>query len=74
MISEWPGGEYLDDLLLTGLPEPWTAATMIMVAAGTVASAMMLAGRHLCLTPHSLRRARRVLPLSGAEILALACR
>jgi hypothetical protein len=70
VISEWPGGEYLDDLLLTGLPEPWAAATMIMAAAGAVASAHDAGRPHLCLTPHSLLWGRSGLKITGLGLEA----
>ena len=70
VISEWPGGEYLEDLLVPGLPEPWTAATMIMVAAGAVASAHDAGRPHLCLTPRSLLLGRTGLKITGLGIEA----
>ena len=70
VISEWPGGEYLDDLLLTGLPDPWTAAAMIMVAAGAVATAHEAGRPHLCLTPHSVLWGTTGLKITGLGIEA----
>ena len=70
VISEWPGGEYLDELLVGGLPDPWTAATMTMVAAGAVASAHDAGRPHLCLTPHSMLWGRNGLKITGLGIEA----
>ena len=70
VISEWPGGEYLDDLVQAGLPDPWVAATMIMVASGAVASAHDAGRPHLCLTPHSMLWGRSGLKITGLGIEA----
>jgi hypothetical protein len=70
VISEWPGGEYLDELMFDGLPDPWTAATMTMVAAGAVASAHDAGRPHLCLTPHSMLWGRNGLKITGLGIEA----
>lgn len=70
VVSEWPSGQYLDDLVMTGLPDPWTAATMIMVAAAALATAHDAGRPHLCLSPHSMLWSRNGLKITGLGLEA----
>lgn len=70
VITEWTPGAYLDDSLATGLPDPWTAATVALAAAGALCTAHDAGLPHLCLTPRSVRWSRNGLKLTGLGIEA----
>src|SRR6202012_2641268 len=55
IVSEWTPGTHLEDLVLSGLPEPALAAAMIADAADAIAVAHQAHCPHLRLTPRSLR-------------------
>ena len=55
VVSEWTPGTHLEDLVLSGLPEPALAAAMIADAADALSLAHQAGRPHLRLTPHSLR-------------------
>jgi acetylornithine deacetylase/succinyl-diaminopimelate desuccinylase-like protein len=54
IVSEWTQGTHLEDLVLSGLPSPALAATMIADAADALAVAHRAGRPHLCLNPRSL--------------------
>jgi eukaryotic-like serine/threonine-protein kinase len=54
IVTEWPGGERLDEVLAVGLLEPVRAAEIIMEAAEGLAVAHAVGLAHLCLTPDLL--------------------
>jgi hypothetical protein len=69
IVSEWAPGTHLEDLVLSGLPSPALAATMIADAADAVAVAHQAGRPHLCLGPRSLRwDAGRGLKITGLGI------
>ena len=51
IVSEWPSGERLDDVLAIGPLEPRRAVEIIIEAAGAIAVAQAAGLAHLCLTP-----------------------
>ena len=51
IVSEWPSGERLDDVLATGPLEPRRAVEIIIEAAGAISVAQAAGLAHLCLTP-----------------------
>jgi hypothetical protein len=55
IVSEWTPGTHLEDLVLSGLPDPALAAAMIAGAADALAVAHQAGVPHLRLTPRSLR-------------------
>ena len=55
IVSEWTPGTHLEDLVLSGLPDPALAAAMIADAADAIAAAHQARCPHLRLTPRSLR-------------------
>jgi len=55
IVSEWTPGTHLEDLVLSGLPDPALAAAMIADAADALAVAQRAGCPHLRLTPRSLR-------------------
>lgn len=55
VVSEWTPGTHLEDLVLSGLPDPALAAAMIADAADALATAQQAGRPHLRLTPRSLR-------------------
>jgi hypothetical protein len=55
IVSEWTPGTHLEDLVLSGLPDPALAAAMIADAADAIAVAHQAHCPHLRLTPRSLR-------------------
>jgi hypothetical protein len=55
VVSEWTPGTHLEDLVLSGLPDPALAAAMIADAADAIAIAQQAGRPHLRLTPRSLR-------------------
>src|ERR1700724_3510814 len=55
IVAEWTPGTHLEDLVLTGLPNPALAAAMIADAADALAVAHQAGRPHLRLTPRSLR-------------------
>jgi hypothetical protein len=69
IVSEWAPGTHLEDLVLSGLPDPALAAAMIADAADAVAVAHQARRPHLCLTPRCLRWDRnRGLKITGLGI------
>jgi hypothetical protein len=54
-VTEWTPGTHLEDLLLSGLPNPALAAAMIADAADALAVAHQAGRPHLRLTPRSMR-------------------
>jgi hypothetical protein len=54
IITEWPSGEHLADLLAAGPLSCAQAAALIADAAGALAAAHAAGVSHLCLTPRSL--------------------
>ena len=67
IVSEWTPGTHLEDLVLSGLPNPALAAAMIADAADALAVAHQAGRPHLRLTPRSLRWD----PGSGLKITGL---
>src|ERR1700749_1998918 len=55
IVAEWTPGTHLEDLLLSGLPNPALAAAMIADAADALAVAHQAGRPHLRLTPRSMR-------------------
>jgi hypothetical protein len=55
IVSEWAPGTHLEDLVLSGLPDPALAAAMIADAADALAVAHQAGRPHLRLTPRSMR-------------------
>jgi hypothetical protein len=55
IVSEWTRGTHLEDLVLSGLPNPALAAAMIADAADAIAVAHEAGRPHLRLSPQSLR-------------------
>lgn len=55
VVTEWPSGVSLGDLVAAGPLEPWRAARMITEAAQALAAAHEDGLAHLCLVPGSLR-------------------
>jgi hypothetical protein len=55
IVSEWTPGTHLEDLVLSGLPDPALAAAMIADAADALAVAHQAGRPHLRLTPRSMR-------------------
>ena len=55
IVTEWTPGTHLEDLLLSGLPNPALAAAMIADAADALAVAHQAGLLHLRLTPRSMR-------------------
>jgi hypothetical protein len=55
IVTEWTPGTHLEDLLLSGLPNPALAAAMIADAADALAVAHQAGRPHLRLTPRSMR-------------------
>jgi hypothetical protein len=55
IVSEWTRGTHLEDLVLSGLPNPALAAAMIADAADAIAVAHEGGRPHLRLSPRSLR-------------------
>jgi serine/threonine protein kinase len=54
IVTEWPSGARLSDLLATGPVGPWRAARMIARAAAALATAHEAGLAHLCLNPDAL--------------------
>ncbi len=54
IVTEWPVGERLGELLAAGPLDPWRAARMIADAAEAVTAAHAAGLAHLCLGPDSL--------------------
>jgi serine/threonine protein kinase len=54
IITEWPPGDHLADLLAAGPLSCARAVTLIAEAAGALAAAHAAGVSHLCLTPRSL--------------------
>jgi hypothetical protein len=67
VVTEWPSGVYLDDLLAAGQLDVGDAARISADAAGAVAAAHAAGIAHLCLTPRSLL----VNPDAGVKIIGL---
>ena len=55
IVAEWAPGTHLEDLVLSGLPNPALAAAMIADAADAIAVAHQARRPHLRLTPRTLR-------------------
>ncbi len=55
IVAEWTPGTHLEDLVLSGLPNPALAAAMIADAADAIAVAHRAGRPHLRLTPRSVR-------------------
>src|SRR5580704_17672849 len=55
IVAEWTPGTHLEDLVLSGLPNPALAAAMIADAADALAVAHQAGRPHLRLTPRSMR-------------------
>ena len=55
IVTEWTPGTHLEDLVLSGLPNPALAAAMIADAADALAVAHQAGRPHLRLTPRSMR-------------------
>ena len=55
IVTEWTPGTHLEDLVLSGLPNPALAAAMIADAADALAVAHQAGLPHLRLTPRSIR-------------------
>jgi hypothetical protein len=55
VVTEWAPGTHLEDLVLSGLPNPALAAAMIADAADALAVAHQAGRPHLRLTPRSMR-------------------
>src|SRR5215472_9227564 len=55
IVAEWTPGTHLEDLVLSGLPQPALAAAMIADAADAIAVAHQEGRPHLRLTPHAVR-------------------
>jgi hypothetical protein len=55
IVAEWTPGTHLEDLVLSGLPNPALAAAMIADAADALAVAHRAGRPHLRLTPRSMR-------------------
>src|SRR5580704_1116005 len=55
IVTEWTPGTHLEDLLLSGLPNPALAAAMIADASDALAVAHQAGRPHLRLTPRSMR-------------------
>lgn len=55
IVSEWPAGETLDDMLAAGPIEPDRGARIIAEAAEAISTAHAAGLAHLCLLPNSLR-------------------
>ncbi len=74
IVSEWARGTALEDLVLTGLPQPALAAAMIADAADALAVAHRAGRPHLRLTPRSLRwDASTGLKITGLGLDAALC-
>ena len=54
IVTEWPSGTCLADLLTAGPLDPWQAARVIAEAADALATAHEAGLAHLCLSPDSL--------------------
>ncbi len=67
VVTEWPTGVYLDDLLAAGQLDVADAARISADAAGALASAHAAGIAHLCLTPRSLLVSRD----AGVKIIGL---
>jgi hypothetical protein len=74
IVSEWPSGERLDDVLVIGPLEPLRAVEIITDAANAIAVAHAAGLAHLCLTPDSLwcntRSEVKIIGLGTAAALA----
>jgi hypothetical protein len=69
IVSEWSPGTHLEDLVLSGLPDPALAAAMIADAADALAVAHQARRPHLCLTLRCLRwDGNRGLKITGLGI------
>jgi len=74
VVSEWTPGTHLEDLVLSGLPDPALAAAMIADAADAIAVAHQARCPHLRLTPRSLRWDPNTgLKITGLGIDAALC-
>jgi serine/threonine protein kinase len=74
IVSEWTPGTHLEDLVLSGLPDPALAAAMIADAADAIAVAHQARCPHLRLTPRSLRWDNSCgLKITGLGIDATLC-
>jgi hypothetical protein len=74
VVSEWTPGTHLEDLVLSGLPDPALAAAMIADAADALAPAHQASRPHLRLTPLSLRWDNsRGLKITGLGLDAALC-
>jgi hypothetical protein len=67
IITEWPPGNHLDDLLAAGPLSCGRATALITAAAGALTAAHAAGVAHLCLTPRSLLWN----PTTGAKIIGL---
>ena len=74
IVTEWPGGERLDQVIATGPLEPVRAAEIITAAAEGLAVAHAAGLAHLCLTPDLLWSNRwgevKISGLATAAVLA----
>jgi hypothetical protein len=67
IVTEWPPGDHLDDLLAAGPLSCARACALIAAAAGALAAAHAAGVSHLCLTPRSLLWN----PTTGTKIIGL---
>jgi hypothetical protein len=67
VVTEWVGGDSLEDLLADGPLDPRQGAEIIAQGAEALASAHAAGVMHLCLTPRSVRST----PASGVKIVGL---
>jgi len=74
IVSEWPSGERLDDVLAIGPLEPRRAVEIITEAAGAISVAHAAGLAHLCLTPDCVwcdtRSEVKIIGLATAAALA----
>ncbi|HLJ98900.1 MAG TPA: hypothetical protein VKU39_03215, partial [Streptosporangiaceae bacterium] len=68
LVTEWPAGQSLRDLLRTGLPSPALAAHIVAEAASAVAGAHEQGRPHLCLDLRSLYWGRSGVKITGLGI------
>lgn len=73
VVSEWTPGTHLEDLVLSGLPDPALAAAMIADAADALATAQQVGRPHLRLTSRSLRWDSSGLKITGLGLDAALC-
>lgn len=70
IISEWPPGQCLEDLIAADLPRPEAAARIIWATAEALADAHRAGQPHLCLSPRSVSWSADGVKIAGLAVEA----